>query len=64
MDGCVVSVLGFSESRCRSGLNVQEVYLEEMPVKDRREGVTEGGESLETGAGLTCEGEGKGRRIG
>lgn len=31
---------------------MQEAYLEEMPMKDRREGVAEGGESLQTDAGL------------
>lgn len=41
MDGHVVSVLGFSESRRQ--VRIKEVYSEEMPVMDRREGVIEGG---------------------
>lgn len=32
---------------------MQEVYSEEMPVKDGQKKVTEGGESLQTDAGLT-----------
>lgn len=31
---------------------MQEAYLGEMPMKDRREGVAEVGESLQTHAGL------------